>query len=635
MYSPKSSKSQKLIKPQLESLIQENEIIKCSKCFHIPFLTLENSNLILECKLGHKEIINIEDYLKNNISYSLNFISCSICNIQKDYKNYYYCFKCQKSFCPIHKFFHKQHDIFSIKKYDSICQIHYKNYIYFCLQCKKNFCRLCFNLHNKHKKIILTSILLTNNDIENYENIIKKIQKKIHESKNKIINKQKNEFIKIIREIHLKLILGKQLLKNYQNEIIQKNICFELIENVKSYFKILQKNIEKTISDFFKLKYSKNQNKRIFEMKNVKSFNNYIESDYGTCLILLNYNDFAFTANDKTIKIYNGDSLENKLNIKVIENIINCITKLKNDKLAITSYEQVEIIQLLNNNRNYCILQRKIQHSDFIFRLIELSNGNLVTCSLDQTIKFWSEIKYNNNNINIKSDNNEKNDFLNLNKINDENFINNNIHIMNINENNGNLINPNNEFNKINNNKKKEENLKPIYQNLLTIFNNNETITKITQISEKELLGLNYQKQILIFYNINTFEEITTIKNIKFFNSICLINSDIFAINSNNKGIYLIKISTHEIIKHISNNSTFTYLFKAKNETIFTGEFFSDSFGEKYEIEQWEINDNGYDWMIISKKEFAHDYYISSIIELNDGSIVSASFDNSIKVWKS
>jgi hypothetical protein len=39
--------------------------------------------------------------------------------------------------------------------------------------------------------------------------------------------------------------------------------------------------------------------------------------------------------------------------------------------------------------------------------------------------------------------------------------------------------------------------------------------------------------------------------------------------------------------------------------------------------------------MIISKKEFAHDYYISSIIELNDGSIVSASFDNSVKVWKS
>ena len=214
MYSPKSSKSQKLIKPQLESLIQENEIIKCSKCFHIPFLTLENSNLILECKLGHKEIINIEDYLKNNISYSLNFISCSICNIQKDYKNYFYCFKCQKLFCPIHKIFHKQHEIFSMKKYDSICQIHNKNYVYYCLQCKKNFCRLCLNLHNNHRKIILNSILLTNKDIENYENIIKKIQKNIHESKNKIINKQKNEFIKIIREIHLKLILGKQLLKN-------------------------------------------------------------------------------------------------------------------------------------------------------------------------------------------------------------------------------------------------------------------------------------------------------------------------------------------------------------------------------------------------------------------------------------
>ena len=252
-------------------------------------------------------------------------------------------------------------------------------------------------------------------------------------------------------------------------------------------------------------------------MKNVKSFNNYIESDYGTCLILLNYNDFAFTANDKTIKIYNGDTLENKLNIKVIENIINCITKLKNDKLAITSYDQVEIIQLLN--RNYIILQRKINHSDFIFRLIELSNGNLVTCSLDETIKIWSEIKYNNNEKNLENRN-----FNNV-----EIITNNNINELNINqnnENNENLIDLNNETNNINNNIKKEDNLKPIYQNLLTINNNNETITKITQISEKELLGLNYQKQILIFYNINTFEQITSIQNIKFYNSICLINSE-------------------------------------------------------------------------------------------------------------
>ena len=261
-------------------------------------------------------------------------------------------------------------------------------------------------------------------------------------------------------------------------------------------------------------------------------------------------------------------------------------------------------------------------------RLIELSNGNLITCSLDETIKIWSEIKYNNNEKNLENRN-----FNNV-----EIITNNNINELNINqnnENNENLIDLNNETNNINNNIKKEDNLKPIYQNLLTINNNNEAITKITQISENEILGLNYQKQILIFYDINTFKEITSIKNIKFYNSICLINSDTFAINANNKGIYLIKISTHEVIKNISNNSTFTYLFKAKNETIFTGEFFSDSFGEKYEIEQWEINDNGYDWMIISKKEFAHDYYISSIIELNDGSIVSASFDNSVKVWKS
>ena len=583
----------------------EIDLFRCSKCFHIPFIKLEHSNLIIECILGHKEKITLEDFLKKNSSNPYNYISCSICNFKKDYLNCFYCIKYQKFFCSNHKSSHKIHEIISVKKFDSICDIHYKNYVYFCFQCKKNFCRLCFNLHYKHKKINLNSILLTNKDIDHYENIIKKIQEKIHQLKNKIINKQKNEFKKIIQETHLKLILGKKLLKNYQIEVIQKNICYELIENVINYFKKINKNIEQIISDFFNKKFSKNQNLTIFEMTNIKTFNNYIGFVNGDCLILLNYNDFAFTCNDKTIKIYNGNNLENKLNIKLIDNEINCLTKLKDDKLAITSYEQVEIIQLLDKNTKYKVVQRKITHKDFIFKLIELNNGNLVTCSIDQTIKFWNEIYYNEN---IKSNA----------------LINNN-----------NIINDNNDNNILLNSNKFNNCLKPIYENLITIQINEGIIKTIYQIKENEILGVNNDNETIVFYNIITFEKITSITKVNCLNSICLINEDIFAINSYDFGFYLIKISSHEIIKKISNNSTFTYLFKANNGTIFSGEYFFDSFGERYEIEQWEIiNDNICDWIVISKKENAHCYYINSIIELDDGSLVTSSFDNTVKVWK-
>lgn len=81
----------------------EIDLFRCSKCFHIPFIKLEHSNLIIECILGHKEKITLEDFLKKNSSNPYNYISCSICNFKKDYLNCFYCIKCQNFFVQIIK----------------------------------------------------------------------------------------------------------------------------------------------------------------------------------------------------------------------------------------------------------------------------------------------------------------------------------------------------------------------------------------------------------------------------------------------------------------------------------------------------------------------------------------------------
>ena len=78
------------------------------------------------------------------------------------------------------------------------CNIHSKDYYAYCSNCKQNICNMCLNEHNKHNIILFSKIGLSQNEIKQFDNIMKEIEINI----NKIID-IKNEINKFISDIKL------------------------------------------------------------------------------------------------------------------------------------------------------------------------------------------------------------------------------------------------------------------------------------------------------------------------------------------------------------------------------------------------------------------------------------------------
>ena len=111
--------------------------------------------------------------------------------------------------------------------------------------------------------------------------------------------------------------------------------------------------------------------------------------------------------------------------------------------------------------------------------------------------------------------------------------------------------------------------------------------------------------------------------------SMCLLEKDLLCIGGYLKGFYLIKISTHQLIKNIIGPK---YIFSINK--CLDGLFLCSIIDEegnhslvKYKYEEQDLK------KIIEKKK-AHDYDIFSCIELNDGIIASGGRDCLIKLWE-
>ena len=112
----------------------------------------------------------------------------------------------------------------------------------------------------------------------------------------------------------------------------------------------------------------------------------------------------------------------------------------------------------------------------------------------------------------------------------------------------------------------------------------------------------------------------------------CLLEDDILCVGGkNSKGFYLIKISTHQLIKNILGPKT----IYAINECL-DGLFLCSIIDEKgnnclvkYKYEEQNLKK-------IYEKEKAHDDLIYSCVELNDGTIASGGLGGrgEIKLWQ-
>ena len=149
----------------------------------------------------------------------------------------------------------------------------------------------------------------------------------------------------------------------------------------------------------------------------------------------------------------------------------------------------MKIIKLINDD-NYQIEQTLKKHSNFICKVIENKENVLISISFDKTMKIW--------------------------ELNNENK----------------------------------------FECITTInFQNSGSSSNILKLNENEFVTSSFNDKCIKFWNSNNYSNIVTINNIEStgaWKNMCLLENDLLCVGGyNSKGFYLIKISTHQLIKNI------------------------------------------------------------------------------------
>ena len=91
-----------------------------------------------------------------------NHIKCPECSkfVENIFQEkFYYCFECDKNFCPSCQILHKEHKniVEDSLKYFKCSQHSDQKFISYCFDCKKNLCIFCIKHHQTHKTIDLVN----------------------------------------------------------------------------------------------------------------------------------------------------------------------------------------------------------------------------------------------------------------------------------------------------------------------------------------------------------------------------------------------------------------------------------------------------------------------------------------------
>jgi len=229
----------------------------------------------------------------------------------------------------------------------------------------------------------------------------------------------------------------------------------------------------------------------------------------------------------------------------------------------------MKIIKLLENGK-YQIDQTLEGHKQYVYKAIEIKENELISISYDKTMKIWN-------------------------------------------------LNNENKFECI----------------LSIVFQNSNSYCNILKINKNEFVTSSCSDYCLKFWNSSNYLNIATIKNIQIewtYNLMCLLDNDLLCVGGkDSKGFYLIKITTHELIKNIIGPKTIYSITECID-----GLFLCSILNENgvYSIAKYEYEYENKNLKKVVEKEKAHDNYIYSSIELNRRTIASCSYDYSIKLWE-
>ena len=132
-----------------KNLLSEENVIRCPKCYLIPFISINYSNeqIFLNFKCLNNHLINkpLKELYYESKKYQINSIKCKNCE-EKD--KLYYCIKCYGFYCEKerHSLEEGHNILIPINKIDCCClEEEHNNYNVnsFCFTHNKNICDHC------------------------------------------------------------------------------------------------------------------------------------------------------------------------------------------------------------------------------------------------------------------------------------------------------------------------------------------------------------------------------------------------------------------------------------------------------------------------------------------------------------
>ena len=562
---------------------ENNFIPRCPKCLLVPSIKLiyENNDCKIEynCQNKHSDIIPFNLFEKDCQNFSLEKVGCLECKKEKEKNkelNYFYCFQCQQTICGLcvhkHKNIQQKHILHSLENFDGTCLIHNNSYDFFCLNCNMNICSICKEKEHKYHKLQLISSYILGEDIKLEIDLA---IKEILEIKTKMnsIQKSINEAFEKIKNNSLNVIqFMKHLLYAYNYEVTYNNLNFNVINNLKSF----KKNIEFQIENVFKTifptsdKYIKflkrieniNENKLKNNTKTLNYHNREIRN-----VIFLSDGRLSSCSYDNSIIIYNKNNYQIDSQIKDTCEI-NYHCELNNNNIISCCKDNT--MKIYDYHNSFCLIETIKGHNDNVRKVIEMKNNILVSCSADKTMKIWKK--------------DENNNYRNINTI------------------------------------------------IIADFNNE---TNILKINEHKLVSSDTDFNYIKFWDINNnFTLITTIKNDNYCgwrDSMCVIKDDLLLIGTYSIGIYVIDTVNYKIISNLLKKDFYEIfsIIELSNTNILIG--LKNNKDKKYYIIEYKYENNNL--IEIRSKPDAHEKAINGFIEMYDGTIISYSDDKTIKFW--
>ena len=380
--------------------------------------------------------------------------------------------------------------------------------------------------------------------------------------------KQKDDIIKqkddIIKQKEIIIEQKENIIKEKDEIIKEKN---DIISDLKERILRLTtgtKNIDdKNNNDNIK----RNDYNQIFKDFNIANLTpKYKLADHGNKAIytILQLQDgrLASGGNDGVINIYNKETFKPEFTIFEHSSSIWDLIQLKNGNLVSCSYsdKKMNLYQLLENNKYKLLSQINVGNDNCPRKIVELENDEIGLVALNSIIFY-----------------------LNINNKLDEDF-----------------------------------NIKP---------NQNEIGNYLNMISVKpgELVISGTEDKIQFFeLNSRKLKEIININRDIHWdpgNFLCMMNERCLCVGGKDK-ITLIDVYQKSIIREIEDKGAHICLYKLNDNILLTG--------NNCDITQWKISQTNLE--LISKKEKAHQSSIREIIRFNKF-IISCSDDHSIKIW--